>query len=378
MCSRLANAGDTETLTATPAAGATVLGWTGACAAAGTSNTCDVAVKGQMATSVIFGYTLNVSSAGTGAGVVTSSPSGVSCPDNCSQAFPAGGSVDLTAIADSASAFDGWSGACSGSSMVCTVTVNGPRSVVATFSATQSLDQDGAGTGYSWGSKKDSRAVGGSYRTDHRAGASISLPFQGDGTTLYTVTGPAMGKATVTVDGADAGTLNGYAASMHFGVQRAFTGYGPGSHTLTLTAAGTSSTKATGTRVAVDAMRWGGRLYKDPHPTASTWSTVSDASASGGSYVVNDVQGASATLQFTGTGATLVTMRGPSMGMARLVVDGSPAGTIDLYAPTLTFGVQKTVSGLSDGLHTLTVQVLGDHRAASTGSAITVDGWIIR
>lgn len=377
-CSRLSNPGDTITLTAKPDAGATLLGWTGACAGAGTSSTCDVSLIGRDSVAAVFGYEVSVSVSGTGAGAVTSSSSGLDCPGSCTEAFPAGSSIDLTATADSASAFDGWSGACSGSQSMCTLTVNGPRTVGATFTATQGIEQDGAGTGYTWGARSDRRALGGSYRTDHRAGASTVFAFQGGSVTLVTVTGPAMGNATVAVDGAGVGTINGYASSAHFGVERLFDGFGPGAHTLTVTATGTSSTKATGTRVAVDAIRWAGALHKNPHATTSTWGEVSQGSASGGSYVVSDTAGASASLHFTGTGASLLTIRGPGMGMARLLVDGVAVDTVDLYAAGAMFWVQKTVSGLSDGPHVFTVQVLGTHRPAASGSSVAVDGWIIR
>lgn len=377
-CSRLANPGDTITLTAEPDTGATLLGWTGACAGAGTSSTCDVSLLGRDSAAAVFGYEVSVSASGTGAGAVTSSPSGLDCPGSCNEVFPAGSSVDLTATVDSASAFDGWSGACSGSGPMCSLTVNGPRTVGATFTATQGLEQDGAGTGYTWGPRRDRRALGGSYRTDHRAGASTTFAFQDGSITLFTATGPAMGKAAVRVDGVGVGTINGYASSAHFGVKQRFDGFGPGAHTLTVTAAGTSSTKATGTRVAVDAIRWAGTLHKNPHASVSTWSEVSQGSASGGSYVVSDSAGASASLHFTGTGASLVTLRGPGMGMARLLVDGVAVDTVDLYGPGTVFGVQKTVSGLSDGPHVLTVEVLGAHRPSASGSSVAVDGWIIR
>jgi hypothetical protein len=66
------------------------------------------------------------------------------------------------------------------------------------------------------------------------------------------------------------------------------------------------------------------------------------------------------------------------MGMALLLVDGDSVGTIDLYAPTQTYAAQKTVAGLSDGPHVLTVVVAGTHRPSASGSAVAVDGWIIR
>jgi GH25 family lysozyme M1 (1,4-beta-N-acetylmuramidase) len=375
-CTRLANAGDHVTLRATPAAGATFLKWKGACS--GTASTCDVTLIGKDTVAAVFGYPVTVEIGGSGGGSVSSTPGGIDCPGGCAGTFKAGSTLDLSATPDSASAFDGWSGACTGLSPSCTVTVNGPRTVGAAFVATAREEQDGAGTSFTWGSKRDRRALGGQFLTEHRAGATASFSFHGGAVKLYTVSGPSMGDANVSVDGSPVGVVQGYAASVRFGVTQRFDGFGSGSHTLTVTATGTASTKAKGTKVGVDALRWAGTLHKNPRSTDASWSSVAQGAASGGSYVVSDVAGATAALRFTGTGATLVTVRGPAMGRAELRIDGKAAGTVDLYAPGVSFGVNKTVTGLTDGPHVLRVRVLGTHRAASSGSAVAVDAWIIR
>lgn len=78
---------------------------------------------------------LTVGLSGSGAGSVTSSPAGISCPSTCSASFVPGTAVTLHAAAHSGSAFHGWSGAgCSGTG-ACTVHVgNSPAAVVATLS----------------------------------------------------------------------------------------------------------------------------------------------------------------------------------------------------------------------------------------------------
>jgi hypothetical protein len=78
-------------------------------------------------------YGLTVSKAGTGSGVVTSTPSGVDCGPTCQASFPSGTAVTLQAVASAGSYFAGWSGAgCSGTDP-CTVTLSANTSVVATF-----------------------------------------------------------------------------------------------------------------------------------------------------------------------------------------------------------------------------------------------------
>jgi hypothetical protein len=70
-------------------------------------------------------YTLRVSKSGTGSGTVSNDPGGTN--------FGAGTVVTLTATPDARSTFAGWSGACAGSSSLCTVTMNSNTSVTATF-----------------------------------------------------------------------------------------------------------------------------------------------------------------------------------------------------------------------------------------------------
>jgi lysozyme len=377
-CSRLANPDDVVTLTATPDPDAVLLGWTGACAAAGTSATCDVTALGDVTASAVFGYPASVTVSGTGAGTVASSPAGIACDPTCTADFVAGSTLTLTATPDSASGFGSWSGACAGSSPDCVLTVDGPVSVDARFDAAVWLEEDGAGTAYAWARVKDVRALGGSYLREHLAGASVAFAFDGSSVTLFAVEGRSMGKASVSVDGTVVGTFDGFARSFGSGVAHRFTGLGSGPHTLLVTALGKGRPAATDTWVGVDALRWGGATRKDPRPIEAAWGPVTAAGASGGAFVRSDVAGVVARLGFTGTGVTLITVRGPSMGRTQLWVDGELVRTIDLYAPARTYGVERTVSGLSDAAHTIRVVVLGTHRAASGGSTVAVDGWIVR
>jgi hypothetical protein len=249
---------------------------------------------------------------------------------------------------------------------------------VSRFDALVQQEEDGAGTRFVWGLRTDPRAIGGSYLLDHRVGASETFSFSGDAATLYTISGPSMGKVSVDIDGAPAGTFNGYAASFTAGVAHAFTGLGAGDHTITITALGIRSSRATGTRVGIDALRAGGTLHRTPRPTAGAWSRVAAVAAGGGGYVVNDVTGATATLRFTGTGATWITVRGPSMGRAEIWIDGTLVRTVDLYSSTPVFGFERAVSGLLDGPHVMRISVLGTRQDASAGAGVAVDGWIIR
>jgi hypothetical protein len=85
------------------------------------------------ATVVAIQQTLHVNKAGTGSGLVTSSPSGINCGSSCSAAFPPGADVTLRATPDRVSHFAGWSGGgCSGIGS-CQVTMSSARTVSARF-----------------------------------------------------------------------------------------------------------------------------------------------------------------------------------------------------------------------------------------------------
>jgi GH25 family lysozyme M1 (1,4-beta-N-acetylmuramidase) len=376
-CSRLANPDTVLTLAATPDPGASLLRWTGACSAAGSSPTCDVTALGAKTVSAVFGYPVHVEVQGSGGGTVSSSPAGVECGATCTASFRVGSTVTLTAGADSASDFAGWSGGCGGIDPVCAVTVSSPITVVATFDSVVSVEQDGAGTAFGWGRATLPGAIGGSYRWERRAGASATYGFSGGTVTSFTVSGPGMGRARISIDGTAVETFDGYARAIVTGVKHRFAQLGAGPHTLTVEVLGTKRPAAGGTRVAVDALRWGGQTHAGPSPTSATWAAAASASASGGSYAVSDARDAFARLRFQGTGASLRTLRGPAMGRAEVWVDGALVRVVDLYAPAPAFATVRLAAGLADGPHTVRIVVLGSHRATSSGNGVAIDRWLV-
>jgi uncharacterized repeat protein (TIGR02543 family) len=77
---------------------------------------------------------LTVKRAGTKAGSVTSSPAGISCGTKCTALFFKPQAVTLTEHPVSGHKFKGWSGACTGKTTTCKVTMTAAKSVTATFS----------------------------------------------------------------------------------------------------------------------------------------------------------------------------------------------------------------------------------------------------
>ena len=76
-----------------------------------------------------------VTPAGSGSGMVSSIPAGISCPGTiCGAQFTVGSTVTLTATPDSSSTFGGWTGCTSPTGNTCLLTVpSGTANVIATF-----------------------------------------------------------------------------------------------------------------------------------------------------------------------------------------------------------------------------------------------------
>lgn len=80
-------------------------------------------------------YQLSLRFAGDGGGSVLIGTSSLACNTDCDVAIGAGTAVTLTpSHSDQYSIFDGWSGACSNSSGNCTLTMDGAKTVTASFS----------------------------------------------------------------------------------------------------------------------------------------------------------------------------------------------------------------------------------------------------
>ena len=153
-CSKSFPAGTQVTLTETPATNSTFAGWSGG-GCSGTTSTCTVTLSTSEQVTATFNLnqilpTLTVTLAGSGAGTVSSSPAGISCPSTCSASFTLGTQVTLTETPAANSTFAGWSGACSGTTSTCTVTLSASQQVTATFNISQLLltvSLAGTGTG---------------------------------------------------------------------------------------------------------------------------------------------------------------------------------------------------------------------------------------
>jgi len=114
---------------------------------------CTVPMSGPTTVTATFNlvnHLLSVTKTGNGAGTVTSTPTGINCGADCSEDFQANTMVTLTATQSTGSRFVQWSGACTGTSPTCIVTMSQARSVSAEFVLETHLllvGRNGTGTG---------------------------------------------------------------------------------------------------------------------------------------------------------------------------------------------------------------------------------------
>jgi hypothetical protein len=127
--------GSSVTLTATPIAGSTFVGWSGACSGA---EPCIVPMNNDQIVGAQFDLvpdlvTLTVTKSGRGDGAVTSLPVGIDCGGGCQATFPRNTVVTLTARSNDTSVFDEWRGSGCNGDGTCTITMDRDKHVDANF-----------------------------------------------------------------------------------------------------------------------------------------------------------------------------------------------------------------------------------------------------
>jgi Glycoside hydrolase family 44 len=104
------------------------------------------------------------------------------------------------------------------------------------------------------------------------------------------------------------------------------------------------------------------------------WAVHRSPKSYGGSAVVADVAGSSASFHFTGPSITWYSTRGPAQGVADVYVDGKKRAVVNGYAGAASYRVAHTLVHLGGGRHVLTVKVRGTKGSRrATGTQVTVD-----
>jgi len=129
--------GSNLTVTATPDAYSTFAGWTGD--ASGTGNAVLTNITSNKTITATFNPNVTMTTNNAGNGTVTGT--GISCPGDCTESYNFGTPVQLTATPADCHKFTGWSGNCSGTSPICTLTMDNDKSATANF-AIKNLHRD--------------------------------------------------------------------------------------------------------------------------------------------------------------------------------------------------------------------------------------------
>jgi hypothetical protein len=200
-----------------------------------------------MSATVTPSYKLTVSEAGTGHGMITSSPAGIHCGGGtCSASFPSGTVVKLTESAPSGTVFTGWNttGACPAgmSSGTCTVTMTGNKATTASFSAASKLYQEGSASYRGTWTVATCRCSGGADKYTLASGGSASFTFTGKRIQLVSERSSTRGSFKVYLDGTQQTTISNYNATATYNAivvwSRSFTA--SGTHTLKIVNIATS------------------------------------------------------------------------------------------------------------------------------------------
>jgi hypothetical protein len=247
--------------------------------------------------------------------------------------------------------------------------------------------------------------VGWVHRVDGRpfSGGTAALSPKTDGRATFSFTGtavkwigfrgPQTGIALVFLDGSPVAQIDTYApAEETNAVLYSTEGLQHGPHTLWIEVTGLKNPASSDSIVLVDAFDVGPAA---PPPTYTSGKRVEETGAavaytagwthgdtstawSGGTAATATTAGAQLTFTFTGTSVNWVGFRGPAAGIARVFVDGTFQGEVDLYEPRPLQAVAFSLSGLAHTTHTMTIAATGLHHPASTGARVVVDAFDTR
>jgi streptogramin lyase len=115
----------------------------------------------------------------------------------------------------------------------------------------------------------------------------------------------------------------------------------------------------------------------DPSITfTGTWASNTNFVAwSGGSAMMSNVGTSRATFTFTGTAVSWISVMCEICGIADVFMDGTLAGTVDMYSATREQGAFFNATGLPAGSHTLVIEVTGTKNPVSGDAYIAVDAF---
>jgi Glycosyl hydrolases family 25/Divergent InlB B-repeat domain len=303
------------------------------------------------------------------AGRVSSEPANFGCAASCTYSVDPDTTVTLTATPDDDAFFTGWTGACAGTGLTCTVEMRFNRSVGATFVTDVTAPTltfrppsdftDGAVLRFDERVRNITHSnvvlrgqVGSRVAVDRTCRSGTGTKVRCDSSGIRTVT--LLPKAPLV-------PARDYVAVIN--------PPGPGARVTDLV-----GNAAVTDRLQFEAPRTADQTQAPVIKRApGAWTRVREASASGGTYVLSDEAGSSVRLSFDGPGIDWITSTGPNRGRARVYIGGDLIKTVDLYSRRRRFSVVRQFRDLVDKAHTIKIVVTGRARPAARGAVVAVD-----
>ena len=109
------------------------------------------------------------------------------------------------------------------------------------------------------------------------------------------------------------------------------------------------------------------------------WATRGSTADSGGAVARTGAGPAGVKIEFTGTGVRWLSRKGPTSGIARVLIDGVRVAMVDLYSATTRY--QRRVfdsAELSYGNHTAEIQWTGRKDARARDDLVWLDAFVVR
>ncbi|TWD92415.1 pre-peptidase [Neobacillus bataviensis] len=237
-----------------------------------------------------------------------------------------------------------------------------------------------------WNVVSNSYASSGSYSTINAAKSSVEIVFNGTGIQYNAIKNAQQGIARVTLDGA-AQNVDLYSSVAKYNTP-VFekVNLQPGVHTLKIEWTGLKNSLArkSSTAINIDSITVTNKqsmTVEENNAAVSysgSWTGATSSSLSGGTAKYSVTKGSSAELKFTGEAVKVLGYTGNNRGKADIYVDGKLVKTVDLYSSTTKYKVTLyEATNLTKSSHVVKVVNRGEKTAASTGTGITLDSFII-
>ncbi|WP_160724103.1 S8 family serine peptidase [Bacillus sp. USDA818B3_A] len=237
-----------------------------------------------------------------------------------------------------------------------------------------------------WNVISNAYASNGSYSTINAAKSSVEFVFNGTGIQYNALKNAGQGIAKVTLDGT-AQNVDLYSSMAKYNTT-VFekVDLKPGTHTIKIEWTGLKNSLArkSSTAINVDSLTVTNKqsvTVEENNATVSysgSWIAASSASLSGGTAKTASTKGSAAELKFTGEGVKVLGSTGSNRGKADIYVDGKLVKTVDLYSSTTKYKAAiYEAANLSKGSHVIKIVNRGEKAAASSGTSITVDSFVV-